>query len=412
LWEFLVGFDQAAERIDQLRDDCVDFLAKICSIPAIGPENLGAGEMEKYEFIRDVILSIGPDVVEEVRCPDSRVPAGVRPNLLAIFHGRDRSKTLWILSHSDVVPPGEAKLWNSDPFKPYVESGFLYGRGVEDNGQAVAASVFAAKAVKETVGFGINVGLAIVADEESGSAYGLDFVLRERPEFFGPEDLILVPDAGNADGDSIEIAEKHLLHVKFTVKGQQAHGSRPDIGRNSLRATAHMIVELDSALAERFKEQVAFFVPPVSTFEPTRKDANVPNVNTIPGEDVFYYDCRILPEVNVDKVMEVMRTVAANVDKRLGVETKVEEYLRNESPKATAQDSPVVVGLAQAIQEVYGVQARPEGIGGQTVATFFRRKGLNAAVWQRMLQMAHAPNERIAIDNLIGDTKVFAKMML
>jgi succinyl-diaminopimelate desuccinylase len=407
-----VGFEQAAERIDELRDDCVDFLAKICSIPALGPENQGAGEMEKYEVIRDVILSLGPDVVEEVHCPDSRVPAGVRPNLLAIFYGRDRSKTLWILSHSDVVPPGEARLWDSDPFKPYVKGGFLYGRGVEDNGQAIASSVFAAKAVKETVGFGINVGLAIVSDEESGSLYGLDFVLRERPELFRPEDLILVPDAGNPDGDAIEIAEKHLLHVRFTVKGRQAHGSRPDIGRNSLRATANMIVELDAALAERFKEQVAFFVPPVSTFEPTRKDANVPNVNTIPGEDVFYYDCRILPEVNVDNVMEVMRNVAAGVDKRLGVETKVEEYLRNESPKATAQDSPVVVELAQAIQEVYGVQAKPQGIGGQTVATFFRRKGLNAAVWQRMLQMAHAPNERIVIDNLIGDTKVFAKMML
>ncbi len=407
-----MGFEEAAGRIDELRDDCVDFLARICSIPAMGPENQGDGEMEKYKVIREVVLSLDPDVVEEVHCPDSRVPAGVRPNLLAIFHGKDRSKTLWILSHSDVVPPGESKLWDADPFKPHVEAGFLYGRGVEDNGQAIAASIFAAKAVKETTGFGINVGLAIVSDEESGSHYGLDFVLKERPELFGEDDLILVPDAGNADGDSIEIAEKHLLHVKFTIKGRQAHGSRPDIARNTLRAAAHMIVGLDAALAERFKEESVFFGPPISTFEPTRKDANVPNVNTIPGEDVFYYDCRILPEVRVDDVMEEMRKVAANVDKRLGVETKVEEYLRNESPNATAPDSPVVVGLAQAIQEIYGVQAKPEGIGGQTVATFFRRKGLNAAVWQRMLQMAHAPNERIVIDNLIGDAKVFAKMML
>ncbi len=94
------------------------------------------------------------------------------------------------------------------------------------------------------------------------------------------------------------------------------------------------------------------------------------------------------------------------------MEARLEEYLRNESPNSTAPDSPVVVALAQAVQEVYGVQARPNGIGGQTVATFFRRKGLSAAVWEKILNTAHAPNERIAVDNLIGNTKVFARMMV
>ena len=65
-----------------------------------------------------------------------------------------------------------------------------------------------------------------------------------------------------------------------------------------------------------------------------------------------------------------------------------------------------------SIQEIYGVQAKPEGLGGQTVVTFFRRKGLSATVWQRMLQMPHAPDERIDIDNLVGEAKIFAKMIL
>ncbi len=407
-----MGFQEAAKRIDELTDDCVNFLAKICAIPALGPENQGAGETEKYNVIKDFVLSMAPDSVTEVDCPDDRVPAGSRPNLMVVFNGKDTSRTLWILTHVDVVPPGELKLWDGDPFKPYVKDGYLYGRGVEDNGQALAASIFAVKAVKETNGLALNVGLALVADEECGSACGLDYVLKTRPDLFRPEDLILVPDAGNEEGDSIEIAEKHLFHVMFTVKGQQAHASRPDIGKNSLRAAAHLIIELDNALHSHFNHENSFFNPPISTFEPTRKDANVPNVNTIPGEDIFYYDCRILPEVSVDKVFEEMKRVAAKVDSDFGVSTVVEEYLRNDSPHSTASDSPVVISLAQAIQEVLGVQARPEGIGGQTVATFFRRKGLNAAVWEKTLHMAHAPNERIAITNLVGITKVFAKMMV
>jgi len=407
-----VGFSEAAQRIDELKEECVDFLARICSIPALGPDNNGAGEMEKYLVVRETVRALGPDKMEEVHAPDSRVAEGVRPNLIALFSGRDRSRTLWILTHIDVVPPGELNLWHSDPFVPTRENGFLYGRGVEDNGQAMAASIFAVRAVKETGGLGLNVGLALVSDEECGSRYGLDYVLGQRLDLFRADDLIVVPDAGNQDGDHIEVAEKHFLQVRFKVQGQQGHASRPDVCRNSLRAAAHTIVELDDKLLQRFPQRNDFFKPPQSTFEPTRKDPNVPNVNTIPGEDVFYFDCRVLPEIRIDDVFVEMGNIAGAVGERFGVKIDVEEHLKFEAPEPTPADSPVVMALAQAIQEVYGVQARPHGIGGQTVAAFFRKRGLRAAVWEKLLQTAHAPNERISVENLVGDAKVFARLMV
>ena len=75
-----MSFHEVAERIDDLKDDCVDFLARICSIPALGPDNQGTGEMEKYRVVKDTVLSLAPDRVEEVHSPDDRVPDGVRPN--------------------------------------------------------------------------------------------------------------------------------------------------------------------------------------------------------------------------------------------------------------------------------------------------------------------------------------------
>jgi len=407
-----VGFQEATRRIDELCDESVRFLAGICSIPAIGPENGGSGEMEKYRVVKEAALALSPDQVEEIPAPDDRVPEGVRPNLLAVFLGSDRSRTLWILSHIDVVPPGELRLWDHDPFKPHVANGFLCGRGVEDNGQALAASLFAVRAVKETCGLGLNVGLVLVSDEECGSLYGLDYVLRKRLDLFNPQDLILVPDAGNKDGDHIEVAEKHLLHVRFRVEGKQGHASRPDLCVNTLRAAAHFIVELDQNLAAHFHQRNTFFRPDLSTFEPTKKDANVPNINTIPGEDVFYFDCRVLPEIQLVQVLDEMHRVAAGIQERFNVKARVEECLKFEAPDPTPSDSPVVVSLAQAVQEIYGVQPRPVGIGGQTVAAFFRKQGLPAAVWEKILGMAHAPNEKISIENLMGNTKVFARMMI
>ncbi len=407
-----MGLERVARRIDELRDETVDFLARICAIPALGPENNGTGELEKYAAVLEEVRKLGPDREVEIHAPDERVPDGIRPNLLAVFNGRDSSRTVWILTHVDVVPPGDPEQWDHDPFDPKVVNGLLYGRGVSDNGQSLAASILAVRAVKETVGLGLNAGLAIVSDEETGSRLGLDYVLEHRLDMFMQEDLILVPDAGNEEGTHVEVAEKHLYHVKFHLTGSQGHASRPDLCRNTLRAAAHLVVELDKALPVRFPHSNDFFNPAVSTFEPTRKDANVPNINTIPGEDVLYFDCRILPEVSVADVFSEMKNVAAGVADRFNVEIEAIEHLKFEAPEPTPPDCPVVIELAQAIQEIIGVQARPVGIGGQTVAAFFRKRGLHAAAWQKAIDCAHAPNERISIDDLALNAKVFARMMM
>lgn len=407
-----MGFDTTLRLIEDYRDDCVSFLSRICSIPALGPTNEGRGEMEKYNVIKEFAQTLGPDEIVEIHAPDDRVPEGVRPNMAAIFKAADATKTLWILTHIDVVPVGEPSLWDHDPFDPIEKDGFLWGRGVEDNGQALVASLFAVKAVKETMGLGKNVGLCMVSDEECGSEYGLDYVLETRGDLFKPDDLILVPDSGNKDGDHIEVAEKSMLQVRFKVSGKQVHASRPDMGLNSMRAAANMIVELDITLASMYDERDNFYNPPRSTFEPTKKERNVANINTIPGEDVFYFDCRILPDVSLDSVVNTMMQVAGRVDDQFESKTHVDTVNRFDAPQPTPADSPVALELAQAIQEIYGVQAKPHGIGGQTVAAFFRKRGLKAAVWEKIIQTAHEPNERILIDNLLGNTKVFARLMV
>jgi succinyl-diaminopimelate desuccinylase len=157
---------------------------------------------------------------------------------------------------------------------------------------------------------------------------------------------------------------------------------------------------------------VCFFNPSEGTFEPTRTDASVENINTMPGEAVSFCDCRVLPNIDLADVIAEMRLVAKVIADRFEVDVTVEEYLRSESPHGTPPDSSVVIALARVVQEVYGVQPRPQGIGGQTVATFFRKKGLPAAVWEKIEGLAHARNERVLIDNLVGNAKVFARMML
>ncbi len=404
-------FQRLKERLESYRQDMIDLQRELVSRNAVGPENNGPGEGAKASYLKELLESWGLKV-DNYPAPDVHVPEGERPNLVAYLPGRLPEK-VWVLSHLDVVPPGDFSLWHTDPFELKVEDDRLYGRGVEDNHHGIVSSLMAAKAFLD---LGLTpertVALALVADEETGSHLGLEFLLREQRQLFSEPDLIIVPDAGSEDSTLIEVAEKSILWLRLTLLGQQAHASRPQVGRNTLRACAHVIVALDELLHREFPSQNPLFRPPESTFEPTRKEANVGNINTIPGRDVFYLDCRVLPEIDLERVQERVRAIGGEVAQRFGVTLEVEPVQDLRAAPATAPEAPVVLALQQAIREVYGREAKPRGIGGGTVAAFFRQANLPAAVWMTVSDTAHQPNEFCLLSNLLGDSRVLAHVML
>jgi len=404
--------EKVFQKIDGYRDEIIDLQAGLTSRIAVGPSSGGPGESEKAEYLKQRIEELDPDRIEEVNAPDERVEKGYRPNLIAQWNGQEGSPTVWLLSHLDIVPPGDPSLWNSDPYKIEVDGDKIVGRGVEDNQQGIVSSFFAIKAIKDTgVSLKRPVGMIFVSDEETGNKYGLDYLLKNRMDYFKAEDLIIVPDAGNEEGTMIEVAEKSLLHLKLTVTGKQCHASTPSKGKNSLFGAAKLIVALEE-LKMKFDLNDDIFSPPVSTFEPTKIEANVPNVNTIPGKDVFYMDCRVLPSQGLDEVLSEMNRIVEGIGRELDLSIEVEPLLKLEASNPTPKDSQIVQELKASIKKISGVDGEPMGIGGGTVAALFRREGLPAAVWMTTSDTAHQPNEYCLISNIITDAKVFSSIFM
>lgn len=395
--------------IDSYGAEITDLQRELVALPAVGPFSDGPGEAAKAAAFEAWLDRLGLEIIH-VDCPDDRVQGGLRPNIIGLMPGQSPQR-VWFLGHLDIVPPGEATLWNSDPYELKVEGDTLIGRGVEDNNAGIVSSYFAAKAFLDSeITPPLSIGLIAVSDEETGSAFGLEYLLKERPELFSPQDIIVVPDAGNEDGTLIEVAEKSMAWFKFTVKGVQVHASVPHIGRNTLAGAAHMIVALEK-LPEMFQTSDPLFDPPFSTFPATKKEANVPNVNTVPGEDVFYIDCRIVPPHTVDEVAGAAKEIVEKIAAERELTVSLEIVNRADSAPNTSPDSPVVKGLTKAIKEITGGRAKVGGIGGGTVAAFFRRAGLPAAVWQTSAGNAHQPNESITLSSLITDAKVMAHLI-
>ena len=399
------------QKIDSYRDAMINMQIKLCAIPAISPASGGVGEADKAAVLLEFLKECGFNRIDMIKAPDLDVPAGYRPNIIARCPGERSDKTIWIMTHMDVVPPGELSLWQGNPFRAWIQRGRIYGRGVEDNQQDMVASLFAVKAFHD---LGLrpryNVGLVLVADEEMGNEKGIDYVLRNSDPF-RKQDMIIVPDAGNAEGTQIEVAEKSVLWLRFETIGKQAHGSTPERGINSFKAASFLVTELEQ-LYRMFDDHVPLFSPPLSTFEPTKKENNVPNINTIPGDDVFFMDCRILPGYSVNDVLAAVRKIADAVEARFKVNISVEAIQNSPAAPPTSEFAPVVKALQKAIYATYGVKGEPIGIGGYTVAAYFRQAGFEAACWSKTDETAHQPNEYCVIDNMLGDAKVFAHLFL
>jgi len=405
-------FERIRKRIEGYEPDMIRLQAGLTAIPALAPENGGDGEMKKATFLVEALREMGFPAPEFCNAPDDRVSDGARPNVAVRVPGRRADRTVWVMTHTDVVPPGEMRLWEHDPYECRVRDGRVYGRGTEDNQQDLVASVFALKAfLDEGIVPESTAGILLAADEETGSGYGLDYVLENRRDWFRRDDLIVVPDAGNEEGSMIEVAEKSVLWLRVQVSGRQCHASRPALGKNAFRAASHLVVRLDG-LAGIFDARDPLYDPPESTFEPTKKEANVPNVNTIPGEDVFFLDCRILPLYPVDDVLKTISGIADEIARTFGVAVDLSPVQKYDAPPATAHDAPVVRALEEAVRDVYGVRAQPRGVGGGTVAAVFRKYGYPAAVWSRYCHMAHQPNEYCLVENMVGNAKVYAHLFL
>jgi succinyl-diaminopimelate desuccinylase len=398
--------------LDGHEEDMISLQTILNAVPALAPESGGDGEDLKAQALTAWLEARGLGPVENYAVPDTRVSSGFRPNPAVTVPGKDRSRAFWIMSHLDVVPPGDLSKWDTDPYVLTRKEGKIYGRGVEDNQQGLVSSVFAALALREN---GLtpprDLKLLFAADEEVGSAYGIEAVLRNRPDLFRPGDSFLVPDAGRPDGSMIEIAEKSILWLRFSVEGKQVHGSMPHLGNNAFIAGSDLVLRLAKGLPRAFPRRDPIFEPPCSTFCPTKKEANVPNINTIPGLDIFCLDCRILPSENVDDALAEMDRISREIEAEYKVKVS-REIIQRKSSRPTSGDCALVESLKKAVREVYGVTARVQGVGGGTVGAYLRNAGYDTVIWSALDETAHMPNEYCVIKNMINDAKVMLLMAL
>jgi succinyl-diaminopimelate desuccinylase len=182
--------------------------------------------------------------------------------------------------HTDVVPPGDAKLWHHPPFAAVVRDGVLHGRGAADMKSAIAAFVCAAGKFLQDAAHEGSISLLITGDEEGPGTNGTAAMLEWLAKWGERIDHCVVgePTATARAGDTIKIGRRGSINVAVTVTGTQGHVGYPHKAKNPIPALARLIEELAAPL----DRGTAHFDP--STLSFTSVDVGNPASNVIPAE--------------------------------------------------------------------------------------------------------------------------------
>jgi len=175
-------------------------------------------------------------------------PNGRKKNLVARYHGSGQKKPILFIGHLDVVEALRSD-WTTNPFELVEKDGFFYGRGTQDMKEGDAILMMAFLRLKRE-GFVPNrdLILALTADEEGGTANGVDWLLKEHKDWIDAEYCI------NLDGGEFE-----KLKGKRVLAGLQAsekvyadfqlETSNPG-GHSSVPGPENAIYELAAALTK------------------------------------------------------------------------------------------------------------------------------------------------------------------
>ena len=156
-------------------------------------------------------------------------------------------KSICFLGHTDVVPPGEIKKWNTDPFDPQIKNDILYGRGASDMKSSIVSFLFAVKEfVHEVPNHKLNLNVALTSDEEGVAEFGIrkvtEVLLNEKINF----DYCIVgePTSENKVGDMIKIGRRGSLSGNLTIIGKRGHVAYPNQAINPIHTSSKFINDI------------------------------------------------------------------------------------------------------------------------------------------------------------------------
>jgi acetylornithine deacetylase/succinyl-diaminopimelate desuccinylase-like protein len=183
--------------VDRSLSSTVSRLKELVAIPGIAWPSFDPEPLERSaQAVAGLLMGSGLEDVRILRCDkEDGTPGG--PAVVARREASDGKPTILLYAHHDVQPPGDPKLWETEPFAAVEKDGRLYGRGAADDKAGIMAHVAAFTAVADVLAdeLGLGVTFFFEGEEEAGSPTFRSFLEAHRDLLRA--DVIVVADSSN-----------------------------------------------------------------------------------------------------------------------------------------------------------------------------------------------------------------------
>lgn len=305
--------------------------------------------------------------------------------------------------HTDVVPPGPASAWSSDPFQPDIRDGHIYARGAADMKGGVAAMLVAAERFLMTAGnFGGSIAFLITSDEEGPACDGTKRLIRtlaERGERIR-WCVIGEPSSSKALGDTIRIGRRGSLNGHLAVNGVQGHSAYPEKADNPIARFAPVL----KALCEMNWDSGTDHFPPTS-FQMVQLDADGGAANVTPSSLHARFNFRYSDQWHYSELEQAFVAIL----EQHALDYQIEWEVSGE-PFITAPGS-LTDAVSTAIEAHCGRQPILSTGGGTSDGRFIAPFGAEVVELGPVNATIHKADECLKLDDLMTLARIYQDIL-
>jgi len=399
-----------ADAVSDLQPQIVSALQELVRIPSqTGHEGLAqeavAGLMRAHDLEIDIWE---PDVAFlEPHAESVTLGSGFagRPNVVGVYRGQGRGRSLILNGHIDTVELGDSSAWTHDPLGGDISQGRLYGRGASNMKGGVVANLFALRALR-LAGFtpAGDVMVESTVSEEDGGAGALAAVLRGYVA-----DGALISEPTNL---AIVTAQGGALMFRLHVQGLSAHACVRDEGVSAVEKFSYLHQgllafenrrndEITHPLYEgmRIKAPINVGIVRAGSWASSVPESLVAEgrAGLVPGEDLATFKTELANEI----------ARLADADPWLRDNPPQVAWLDGQfAPAGVETDSPLVETLRHAWEATSSSPTRLEGVTyGADMRHFVNAGGVPCVMFGAGdVRLAHAPDESIPLEDLLTAT--------
>jgi succinyl-diaminopimelate desuccinylase len=324
----------------------------------------------------------------------------VRGNLILRVKGRGQSGRLMLVGYamnaapSTMQSPYSGEVVEGSPYK--LEGECVWGRGACEQKGSLAAMVAAMRFI------GVNK-VELPSD--------LYFVVSTAGETGRHDSLAHVLDHGNLEADwciidgppEIQLGNKGRVDVLVTIKGKQAHSSRPWEGVNAIEGAMKVLEKLKRLMP--YPEDKAHPELGKVSLTPNAIESFPKATHTIQSECRIMFDRRLLPGDDPKKAIQQIIDAIGKIEP-FEIEVQPRDFMY---PSEVKKEADVVGALETAVRAMLGRQPAYSFSTAANDTGLFNFRRIQAINYgSRDIRFQHTDHDLVSINSVFDAAKVFA----